>query len=1026
MNLPDQAARDRFIADTENNFSVIAPAGVGKTTAIAHRILQLAKEDAAHAKGNAPRLPKLVVVTYTRKAADEMRDRARGEIVKAGLPPWVLGLFNEAFFGTIHSFCMELLRRFGPLAGLPTRFAVELDDTAMRLAFQRDTADVAAFLPEAARAAWRRYGMAEKVWTLAWSQPAGEQSLPEPGRIPLIDLQPLFNFQRAKKNKKAEENIRRSRERLRRWQEAPADARALGVPLAAGGGEDFITLWGETFQPLRQWLATAAAYAATQLARAYADFKMQQGCLSYDDFVRPTVALLRDPAIAARIRAEKFSVLLDEAQDTDPAQFAVLVGVAQPVGAPGLWLEGGGAPPMPGRFSMVGDPQQSIYERGSVRAYAELDRQLVASGAAEKLEFTVTLRCDEKIVAGVNAAFPGLLDGRNGQAQFVELQARPGAGAGNIWRLPLPRPDGLGDKPSAAVVVQAEAGALAQWLAAAGPKGAGVADWSHLAIIAPRRKWLSMLAGALRGAGLSGQLHSSENARGAKPARTWLAALLGVLADPEDDFEVAGVLREIFGISDDEIFHWRNSGGRVKTPNVDDAQTWLREASRAAAGKPVRDAVAEAVETIGLRERLAAIGANPNELTALLDQAVLADAHGDSLAAFAQQIRVEPAGAAELVAQPGHIQLLTSHKAKGLEWQTVVLFGLFVRPDFPPPEYPCWMPPSGPGQPPVCLYDKFQAAATGEGENSPATNRARERRAAFERLLYVSMTRPRHHLILTDASALAVESKLSNGSLAEVLHMQESGPAGEWWNSLPVLGQKMPKPKNLADKIEPRSETAVAADWPRPNWPKEIFAQAEAWAKKFPHRVLPSSLAHHAVVKPPERTEPDLYAPPDYPEEQPLPNVAVDYGNWWHQLMEHTPWAMGLAAWTTYWEQNWAGAPDPMRAKAEIQHLQKSPLMQQFLEPGWTFATELTFLWADESGETAYDGCVDFAAWNAQESRWLVIDWKTDQTKSNAEVELRDRYGAQVCVYARALQALTGATAVAFIYGTRTGAVIAL
>jgi superfamily I DNA/RNA helicase len=144
MILPDQAARDRFATETGRNFSVIAPAGVGKTRAIAHRVLAIAREDArARERGLAARLPRLVVVTYTRKAADEMRERARRELVEAGLPPVVLGLFNEAFFGTIHSFCFELLRRFGPLAGLPTSFSVEPDDAALKLAFQRDTPDAA-------------------------------------------------------------------------------------------------------------------------------------------------------------------------------------------------------------------------------------------------------------------------------------------------------------------------------------------------------------------------------------------------------------------------------------------------------------------------------------------------------------------------------------------------------------------------------------------------------------------------------------------------------------------------------------------------------------------------------------------------------------------------------------------------------------------------------------------------------------------------------------------------------------------
>jgi hypothetical protein len=202
MNLHDQAERDRFTTETGRNFSVIAPAGVGKTRAIAQRALAIARADARareeararNAAGPAARLPRLVVVTYTRKAADEMRERTRRELVEAKLPPVVLGLFNEAFFGTIHSFCFELLRRFGPLAGLPTSFTVEPDDTALRLAFQRDTPDAATFLPESARAAWRRYGTAAQVWPLVWTWPAGAERPPAPGPCPEIDLAEVLHL----------------------------------------------------------------------------------------------------------------------------------------------------------------------------------------------------------------------------------------------------------------------------------------------------------------------------------------------------------------------------------------------------------------------------------------------------------------------------------------------------------------------------------------------------------------------------------------------------------------------------------------------------------------------------------------------------------------------------------------------------------------------------------------------------------------------------------------------------------------
>jgi ATP-dependent exoDNAse (exonuclease V) beta subunit len=69
---------------------------------------------------------------------------------------------------------------------------------------------------------------------------------------------------------------------------------------------------------------------------------------------------------------------------------------------------------------------------------------------------------------------------------------------------------------------------------------------------------------------------------------------------------------------------------------------------------------------------------------------------------------------------------------------------------------------------------------------------------------------------------------------------------------------------------------------------------------------------------------------------------------------------------------------------------------------------------------------VDLAAWDGKNSRWLVVDWKTDFVEGDYAAELRRRYGAQVGVYARALAGLTGAPAEAHLYGTRAGVLAAV
>src|SRR5256714_2972628 len=124
MNEPiDQPDRQRFVCELDRNFSVIAAAGSGKTRAITDRISQIAKSTRAREL-----LPQLVVVAFTNRAADEMQQRARAEVLRAKLPIEVLAAFNRAFFGTIHSLCVRLLESHGHYIGLPPAFDVITND----------------------------------------------------------------------------------------------------------------------------------------------------------------------------------------------------------------------------------------------------------------------------------------------------------------------------------------------------------------------------------------------------------------------------------------------------------------------------------------------------------------------------------------------------------------------------------------------------------------------------------------------------------------------------------------------------------------------------------------------------------------------------------------------------------------------------------------------------------------------------------------------------------------------------------
>lgn len=121
-----------------NDVAVTAGAGTGKTRTLVARYLALLANDVP--------LRQIVAVTFTRKAAREMRNRVRQEIgsfllqldqANTEIPKWQ-AYYNEldaARIGTIHNLCGEILRTHPAEAGIDPRFTV-LDETQSALLIQ--------------------------------------------------------------------------------------------------------------------------------------------------------------------------------------------------------------------------------------------------------------------------------------------------------------------------------------------------------------------------------------------------------------------------------------------------------------------------------------------------------------------------------------------------------------------------------------------------------------------------------------------------------------------------------------------------------------------------------------------------------------------------------------------------------------------------------------------------------------------------------------------------------------------------
>lgn len=1016
----DAPLRERFAKEIERSFSVIAPAGVGKTSAITDRIISIAtsSEDLALSW-----LPSLVVVTYTNKAADEMYQRARNALIarRVGLP--ILSAFNRAFFGTIHSFCVRLLKQYGHWAGLPARFEPVENDDELWAEFIRRTGHLAPNIePEAVKSVIRTIDLDGLYFLARQLSKRPPVQAEAPGLPPAVNIEGILAQKPKRKNSEAtyEASKRAAREWLALWKSGAPFAPA---PTCRTSVEEFVEAWQRAFEPFMGWRRKAVLAVAADLAEAYRAFRRNLGALTFDDQIDLALALIKHPDAGARIRREGYRVILDEAQDTDPLQFVILTEVARPANAQGIWLESAGgviAPPDPGRFCMVGDPQQSIYsDRASLAVYEKVRQKLVSDGAGEELVFTVTFRCDQAIIDVTNRLVEPMFKKTSGQVAYTPLTPRPHAGPGQVVRWDLPPPSEGAQGVDRRTI---EAGAhLGRMLASAGLQGLGVAQWADVAVLCARAKWLNSLAIGLREAGLASQLHSKRGLRADRPAYAWFTALLYCLSNPEDDYELVGLLREYYGIPDEDLARWIASPNRIwsvrRPPEGDDPISCvlreLAELSQSVAVLPLRDAVEQILHATAFRERVeSAVAAEVHEredaraevdeeISALLARAADAESRGLSLAAFADELRDGMGD--EMDAVPiarDAVQLLTIHKAKGLQWPVVVLPLLF-RNISEKIEYPHLIAENVPGAEPTIVF-------SGKELDPLLARLEAERNRELQRLLYVGLTRAQRTLIVTNDSAYFAQ-KQSSRSFADLLGLRKADGTrcfDEVFDNLPT---KLGEPESVAIPAAPPETPSLS----EPPGSAVVQAAIEA-TNRIPRRVLPYALSEAEA-----RAERGLIETDS--ERTPEAEQARAYGIWWHEMIEHLPWSSSTQKQREYCKQALETCPLPERGAHEIELLIRSELFQRLNDSNLIRRVEMPILWRKNDAE-AIEGVLDVAIWDPEKGRWTIIDWKTNEvSKANAVEHLRSIYTPQLCAYAEALHAISRDPVDAGVYSTATG-----
>lgn len=234
----------------------------------------------------------------------------------------------------------------------------------------------------------------------------------------------------------------------------------------------------------------------------------------------------------ARLDARFEHILVDEFQDTNPVQWAMLRG----------WLDQytqddqsirQKAP----RVFIVGDPKQSIYRfrRADPEVFHAAARWLEQHYGAELLTTNTTYRCGQPVVDFLNVAMTALAP-----ARFTAHDTRAASDNGFVARLPL-APDW-----------ESEGRGIADALACLRRESPEL-QWSDMRILVRTRTHMADYESALAQAGIP---FVSDRSGGllSEPEILDLIALLRFLAFPWSDLDCAQALKSpLFGVSDAEL-----------------------------------------------------------------------------------------------------------------------------------------------------------------------------------------------------------------------------------------------------------------------------------------------------------------------------------------------------------------------------------------------------------------------------------------------------------------------------------------
>ncbi|MEO8396182.1 MAG: UvrD-helicase domain-containing protein, partial [Chloroflexota bacterium] len=455
--MPLTAAQHSAIHNHDENLIVVAGAGSGKTFVLVERYLALLERHPEWA------LNSLVAITFTQKAAQEMRDRVRVHLQRQvdqsegeAADRWAtrLAAMDSARIDTIHGLCASILRGNAAEAGVDPGFEVldEIEagvllDDALDDVFRALTADdpvlelFAEYGEQNVKRVTKQTAILPELqpqtddlfteWLVQWVadshsaigrfgaflkssnpfNPVGVDALSDRWRV-VSEVLGWFQ-QQAEQTEQVTLNDYLNQlltvasltvpgKVHRDWGDFAEESKGEFTAIRDFAKKTRDEIGDPPGEPdkraaylLPLWIALAAKVRA-----AYRLAKDEHGALDFDDLEGLTCDLFQDDAVRARYlnvagAGEFKHVLVDEFQDTNAAQWAIIRRLADP--------------DQPGCLFVVGDPKQSIYGfRGAdVSVFEQVKGVITAQGVTVDLDRS--FRTHRRLVDCLNGLFEQIL-----------------------------------------------------------------------------------------------------------------------------------------------------------------------------------------------------------------------------------------------------------------------------------------------------------------------------------------------------------------------------------------------------------------------------------------------------------------------------------------------------------------------------------------------------------------------------------------------------------------------------------------